>query len=176
MSYVEGSAVNIWQVWKVLYVDIYVIWNQQKNMSYVDGSAVNISVLFQKCKHVICWRLSHQHICSFSKMHTCHMLTAHPSTYDMFWLIELYGRKVQSVYTIHISDVIFPILEQHSQSWRCLFPRDDGPTDIKYFGNSLSYFYKYYGEIQLYFSKMNFKHWTNKEGVLINHRDKELKQ
>ena len=29
---------------------------------------------------------------------TCHMLTAQPSTYDMFWLIELYGRKLQSVY------------------------------------------------------------------------------
>ena len=26
------------------------------------------------------------------------MLTAQPSTYDMFALIELYGRKVQSVY------------------------------------------------------------------------------
>ena len=26
------------------------------------------------------------------------MLTAQPSTYDMFGLIELYGRKLQSVY------------------------------------------------------------------------------
>ena len=25
---------------------------------------------------------------------TCHMLTAQPSTYDMFGLIELYGRKL----------------------------------------------------------------------------------
>ena len=47
-------------------------------MSYVDGSAVNITVLFQK-------------------VHTCDMLTAQPSTYDMFGLIELYGGKLQSV-------------------------------------------------------------------------------
>ena len=48
-------------------------------MSYVDGSAVNITVLFQKVQ-------------------TCHMLTAQQSTYDMFGFIELYGRKLQSVY------------------------------------------------------------------------------
>ena len=40
--------------------------------------------------------MSRQHIRSFSKMQTCHMLTAQPSTYDMFALIELYGRKIQS--------------------------------------------------------------------------------
>ena len=48
-------------------------------MSYVDGTAVNISILF-------------------SKMQLCHMLTAQPSTYDMFALIELFGRKVESEY------------------------------------------------------------------------------
>jgi hypothetical protein len=31
-----------------------------------------------------------------SKVQTCHMLTAQPSTCDMFGLIELYGRKLQS--------------------------------------------------------------------------------
>ena len=30
------------------------------------------------------------------------MLTTQPSTYDMFALIELYGRKVQSVYKVCI--------------------------------------------------------------------------
>ena len=50
-----------------------------------------------KQKHVICWRLNHQHNRSFSKVQTCHMLTAQPSTYDIFALIELYGRKLQSV-------------------------------------------------------------------------------
>jgi hypothetical protein len=46
-------------------------------MSYFDGSTVNITVLFQKVQ-------------------TCQMLTAQPSTYDMFGLIELYGRKLHS--------------------------------------------------------------------------------
>ena len=37
--------------------------------------------------------VNRQHIRSFSKMQTCHMLTAQPSTYDMFALIELYTLK-----------------------------------------------------------------------------------
>ena len=92
LSYVDGSAVNIWQL---------------SNLSYVDGWAINIWLVYififwnlntLKQKHVICWRLSRQHIRSFSKMQTCHMLTAQPSTHDMFALIEPYGRKVQSEY------------------------------------------------------------------------------
>ena len=55
-------------------------------MSYVDGSAVNITVLFRKVQ-------------------TCHMLTAQPSTYDMFGLIELFGRKLQSVNDINIVEI-----------------------------------------------------------------------
>ena len=38
-------------------------------------------------------------------MQTCHMLTAQSSTYDIFALIELYGRNVQSVNLVH-----FPVL------------------------------------------------------------------
>ena len=34
----------------------------------------------------------------FLETKTSHMLTAQPSTCDLFALIEIYGRKVQSVY------------------------------------------------------------------------------
>ena len=70
LSYVEGWAINIWQLL------IALLRNQ--HMSYVDGSAVNTSVQ--------------------ETQKTGHMLTAQASTYDVFWLIELYGRKVQSVH------------------------------------------------------------------------------
>ena len=55
-GYVDGWAVNIWHV--------FLLFSNKRNkkLSYVDGWAVNISVLFQKWKHVICWRLSHQHM------------------------------------------------------------------------------------------------------------------
>jgi hypothetical protein len=42
----------------------------------------------------------YQHNPSFSKVQTCHMLAAQPSTYDMFGLIELYGRQLQSEYDL----------------------------------------------------------------------------
>ena len=35
-------------------------------------------------------------------MQTCHIFTAQLSTNDMFWLIELYGRKVQSVVFVQV--------------------------------------------------------------------------
>ena len=84
ISHVDGSAVNIWQL---------------SNLSYVDGWAINIWLVYifiswntniLKQKHVICWRLSRQHNCSFSKVQTYHMLTAEPSTYDnyLFLLLE----------------------------------------------------------------------------------------
>ena len=77
-------------------------------------------------KHVICWRLSRQHNRSFSKMQTCHMLTAQPSTYDMFALIELYGRKLQSVYCLELILALFSLApvaggsdkEESSRRWR----------------------------------------------------------
>ena len=48
-----------------------------------------------------------QHIRSFSKMKTCHMFTTQPSTYYMFWLIELYGKKLQSVLVTKNSKICF---------------------------------------------------------------------
>ena len=38
----------------------------------------------------------------YDKFESCHMLTAEPSRYDMFGLIELYGKKLQSVMELEI--------------------------------------------------------------------------
>ena len=91
-------------------------------MSYVDGSAVNITVLFQKVQ-------------------TCHMLTAQPSKYDMFGLIELYGRKLQSV--------IDQMLVWHVASYTvkpvyCNFPRMSTLCGIQevYDKSRISYWYE----------------------------------
>ena len=60
-------------------------------MSYVDESAITISVLSLKKQ-------------------PCHMLMAQPYTYDMFALIEVYGRKLQSVYSTFLISPILPVL------------------------------------------------------------------
>ena len=111
ISHVDGSAVNIWQL---------------SNISYVDGWAINIWLVYifiswntniLKQKHVICWRLSRQHNCSFWKVQTCHMLTAQPSTYHMFGLIELYGRKLQSVCPKKCGDKLPSHCMQGEEDW-----------------------------------------------------------
>ena len=50
-------------------------------------------------------------------MQTYHLLTDQPSTYDMFALIELYGRKVQSVSRgecRHWEAVVLQMLDEES--------------------------------------------------------------
>ena len=104
---------------------ISIIW-QLWNLSYVDGWAINIWLVYifiswntniLKQKHVICWRLSRQHNRSFWKVQTCHMLTAQPSTYHMFGLIELYGRKLQSVCPKKCGDKLPSHCMQGEEDW-----------------------------------------------------------
>ena len=99
MDIVDGWAVDIWHVfvskylnfkiWKYKLVICFIslIRNQLKNMSYVDRSSVNIFVLFQKCKHVICWRLRCQHMTTF-KVGVCWRLRRQHMTSLYFHILK----------------------------------------------------------------------------------------